>query len=102
MFVSSKETSTQWSVSHEIPYMLITIFIQNKNGIYARIQKVLSEGVQWTTCFSFVEGEGIEDPNTTKSGPLPTRQRTILMKYHSLFVNFEKAAKLEIVVCCKL
>ena len=24
------------------------------------------------------------------------------MKYHSLFVIFEKAAKFEIVVCCKL
>ena len=29
-------------------------------------------------------------------------QQTILMKYHDLFVIFEKAAKLEIVVCCKL
>ena len=27
---------------------------------------------------------------------------TILMKYHALFVIFEKAAKFEIVVCCKL
>ena len=26
----------------------------------------------------------------------------ILMKYHALFVIFEKAAKFEIVVCCKL
>ena len=24
------------------------------------------------------------------------------MKYHALFVTFEKAAKFEIVVCCKL
>ena len=29
-------------------------------------------------------------------------QQTILMKYHALFVIFDKAAKLEIVVCCKL
>ena len=29
-------------------------------------------------------------------------QQTILMKYHALFVVFEKAAKFEIVVCCKL
>ena len=29
-------------------------------------------------------------------------QQTILMKYHSLFVIFEKAAKFEIVVCCNL
>ena len=29
-------------------------------------------------------------------------QQTILMKYHALFDIFEKAAKLEIVVCCKL
>ena len=29
-------------------------------------------------------------------------QQTILMKYHTLFVIFEKAAKFEIVVCCKL
>ena len=29
-------------------------------------------------------------------------QQTILMKYHVLFVIFEKAAKFEIVVCCKL
>ena len=29
-------------------------------------------------------------------------QQTILMKYHALFVIFEKAAKFEIVVCCKL
>ena len=29
-------------------------------------------------------------------------QQTILMKHHALFVNFEKAAKFEIVVCCKL
>ena len=29
-------------------------------------------------------------------------QQTILMKYHALFVNFEKAEKNEIVVCCKL
>ena len=29
-------------------------------------------------------------------------QQTILMKYHALFVILEKAAKLEIVVCCKL
>ena len=28
-------------------------------------------------------------------------QQTILMKYHALFVNFEKAAKFEIVVYCK-
>ena len=28
-------------------------------------------------------------------------QQTILMKYHVLFVIFEKAAKFEIVVCCK-
>ena len=28
-------------------------------------------------------------------------QQTILMKYHALFM-FEKAAKFEIVVCCKL
>ena len=28
-------------------------------------------------------------------------QQTILMKYHTLFVIFEKAAKFEIVVCCK-
>ena len=29
-------------------------------------------------------------------------QQTILTKYHALFVIFEKAAKFEIVVCCKL
>ena len=29
-------------------------------------------------------------------------QQTILMNYHALFVIFEKAAKFEIVVCCKL
>ena len=29
-------------------------------------------------------------------------QPTILMKYHALFVIFEKAAKFEIVVCRKL
>ena len=29
-------------------------------------------------------------------------QQTILMKYHALFDIFEKAAKFEIVVCCKL
>ena len=29
-------------------------------------------------------------------------QQTILMKYHALFVIFEKEAKIEIVVCCKL
>ena len=29
-------------------------------------------------------------------------QQTILMKYHALFVIFEKAAKFEIVVCYKL
>ena len=29
-------------------------------------------------------------------------QKTILMKYHALYVNFEKAANFEIVVCCKL
>ena len=29
-------------------------------------------------------------------------QQTILMKYHSLFVIFEKAARFEIVVCCRL
>ena len=29
-------------------------------------------------------------------------QQTILMKYHTLFVIFKKAAKFEIVVCCKL
>ena len=28
--------------------------------------------------------------------------QTILMKYHSLLDIFEKAAKFEIVVCCKL
>ena len=26
----------------------------------------------------------------------------ILMKYHALFVNFEKAAEFEIAICCKL
>ena len=29
-------------------------------------------------------------------------QQTILMKYHALFVSFEKAAEFEIVVCSKL
>ena len=29
-------------------------------------------------------------------------QQMILMKYHALFVIFEKAAKFEVVVCCKL
>ena len=28
--------------------------------------------------------------------------KTILMKYHTLFVIFEKAAKFNVVVCCKL
>ena len=28
--------------------------------------------------------------------------QTILMKYHALFVIFEKATKFEIVICCKL
>ena len=28
--------------------------------------------------------------------------QTILMKYHALFVIFEKASKFEFVVCCKL
>ena len=30
------------------------------------------------------------------------RQQTILMKYHALFVIFEKAEKIETIVCCKL
>ena len=29
-------------------------------------------------------------------------QQTIIMKYHAFFVLFEKVAKFEIVVCCKL
>ena len=29
-------------------------------------------------------------------------QQTILLKYHALFVIFEKAAEFEIAVCCKL
>ena len=29
-------------------------------------------------------------------------QQAILMKYHALFINFENAAKFEIVVCCKI
>ena len=29
-------------------------------------------------------------------------QKTILMKYHALFVNFEKAVKFDIAVRCKL
>ena len=29
-------------------------------------------------------------------------QQTILIRYHALFVIFEKAIKFEIVVCCKL
>ena len=29
-------------------------------------------------------------------------QQTILMKYHALFVIFEKAAKFAIALCCKL
>ena len=29
-------------------------------------------------------------------------QQTILTKYHALFVIFEKAAKFEINICCKL
>ena len=29
-------------------------------------------------------------------------QQTILIKYHALFVIFEKATEFEIVVCCKL
>ena len=29
-------------------------------------------------------------------------QQTILMKYHALFIIFEKVAKFEIDVCCKL
>ena len=28
--------------------------------------------------------------------------QTILMKYHALFINFEKAVKFEMIVCCKL
>ena len=30
------------------------------------------------------------------------KNKTILMKYHALFVIFEKAAKFEFVVCCRL
>ena len=29
-------------------------------------------------------------------------QQTILIKYYAFFIIFEKAAKFEIVVCCKL
>ena len=29
-------------------------------------------------------------------------QQPILMKYHALFVTFEKVSKFEIVVCCEL
>ena len=32
--------------------------------------------------------------------PVSLEQQTILMKYHAIFVIFEKAAKFEIVVCC--
>ena len=37
--------------------------------MYARIQKVLSEGVHFLL-FIFVVDEGIEDPNTVINGPL--------------------------------
>ena len=29
-------------------------------------------------------------------------KQTILMKYHALFVIYEKGAKFEMVICCKL
>ena len=38
----------------------------------------------------------------TKYGMIFHENQTSLMKYHALFVIFEKAAKFEIVVCCKL
>ena len=38
--------------------------------VHARIQKVLSEGVQF-----FLVDEGREDPNTTKSGPSSAHQQ---------------------------
>ena len=44
-------------------------------ALRVRIQKVLSEGTDVIFFCWFLVDEGREDPNTTKSGPLSTRQR---------------------------
>ena len=53
---------------------------------HARIQKVLSEGVQiWThflLLFFLVEG-GIEDPNTAINGPSSVRQRNGVFRWQA-------------------
>ena len=40
-------------------------------------------------------------PNFRKKKCVTFHENRLLMKYHSLFVIFEKAAKFQIVVCCK-
>ena len=42
--------------------------------LHARIQKILSEGVQLRQGFFFLDDEGWEDPNITKRGPSLARQ----------------------------
>ena len=53
-------------------------------SLNARIQKVMSEGVQMCCCFFFVLFcfsffEGIEDPNTAINGPSSARQRNAIL-----------------------
>ena len=43
-----------------------------------RIQKVLSEGVQ----FCFLVDEGIEDPNTVINGPSACQRNAIVIAFH--------------------
>ena len=45
--------------------------------MHARIQKVLSEGLQLCV---FLVDEGMEGPNTTKGGPSSARQRNAIKK----------------------
>ena len=50
---------------------ILPISGKTKRQRHARIQKVLSEGVQ------FLVDEGKEDPNTTKSGPSSIKLRLV-------------------------
>ena len=85
-------------------------FVYCSNGHVIQVRPVL----QWNRKLTLKRQSQLQQrTNFAKSFPIFDKNKvwyymrivclqTILMKYHALFVIFEKAAKVESVVCCKL
>ena len=59
-----KDGSTPWGANSEDLNQS-----EHQHSLYARIQKVFFRGVLINSDIIFVDNQGREDPNTTKSGP---------------------------------